>query len=227
MAENTGLILPIGEWVLKTACSAAQKWQEKGLPAVPVAVNVSAVQFRQEFFPELVKRVLQDTGLAPHHLELELTESVLSDTDLTLPVLQELKAMGVNLAIDDFGTGYSSLSYLRQFPVTKLKVDRSFIKAVAVSPDDAAITAAIISMGRSLNLKVTAEGVENEAQMSFLRTHKCDGIQGYYFSKPLTVDEVVEKLQSGSVSCFSPATPGESSTDELNPVLNVRESSVV
>jgi diguanylate cyclase (GGDEF)-like protein/PAS domain S-box-containing protein len=196
IAENSGLIMPIGEWVLRTACSQARKWQDEGLPAVPVAVNVSAVQFRQEGFRELIRRVLHETGLASQYLELELTESLLlSNADVRLLVLQELKAMGLRLAIDDFGTGYSSFSYLRQFPVSKLKIDRSFIRDVAVNPDDAAITTAIISMAKSLNLKVIAEGVENEEQMSFLRAHHCDEIQGYYFSKPLSTDEVVDKLR--------------------------------
>lgn len=195
IAENTGLILPIGEWTLREACSAARKWQEQGLPAVPVAVNVSAVQFRQEGFCDVVKAVLRDTGLAPECLELELTESLLLSTGgLTLPILQDLKAMGVKLAIDDFGTGYSSLSYLRYFPVNKLKIDRSFIQAAPANADDAAIASAIISMGRSLNLKTLAEGVENEAQMSFLRACHCDEVQGYYFSKPLTFDQITDKL---------------------------------
>jgi diguanylate cyclase (GGDEF)-like protein/PAS domain S-box-containing protein len=196
IAENSGLIMPIGEWVFRTACSQARKWQDEGLPAVPVAVNVSAVQFRQEGFRELIRRVLHETGLASQYLELELTESLLlSNADVRLLVLQELKAMGLRLAIDDFGTGYSSFSYLKQFPVSKLKIDRSFIRDVAVNPDDAAITTAIISMAKSLNLKVIAEGVENEEQMSFLRAHHCDEIQGYYFSKPLSTDEVVDKLR--------------------------------
>ena len=133
--------MPIGEWVLRTACSQSRKWQDEGLPAVPVAVNVSAVQFRQEGFCELVRRVLHETGLAPKYLELELTESLLlSNADVMFSVFQELKAMGLRLAIDDFGTGYSSLSYLKQFPVSKLKIDRSFVRDVAVNPDDAAIT---------------------------------------------------------------------------------------
>jgi diguanylate cyclase (GGDEF)-like protein/PAS domain S-box-containing protein len=196
IAEKSGLILPIGEWVLRTACSQALKWQEEGLPAVTVAVNVSAIQFRQESFCRLIGRVLHETGLAPQYLELELTESLLvADTGVTLSVIQELKAMGLTLAIDDFGTGYSSFSYLRQFRVSKLKIDRSFIRDVAVNPDDAAITAAIISMAKSLKLKVIAEGVENEAQMSFLRAHHCDEIQGYYFSKPLAVEKVPDKLR--------------------------------
>jgi len=200
IAENSGLIIPIGEWVLRTACSRVREWQDEGLPALPVAVNVSAVQFRQEGFCELIRRVLHETGLSPHHLELELTESLLlSNADVTFSVLRELKAMGLKLAIDDFGTGYSSLSYLKQFPVSKLKIDRSFVRDVAVNADDAAITTAIISMAKSLNLKVIAEGVENEAQMSFLRAHQCDEIQGYYFSKPLSAAEVVDKLRGTAV----------------------------
>ena len=200
IAENSGLIVPIGEWVLRTACSQARKWQDEGLPAVSIAINVSAVQFRQQGFCELIRRVLRETALAPQYLELELTESLLlGNADVTLSVLQELKAMGLTLAIDDFGTGYSSFSYLKRFPVSKLKIDRSFVRDVAVNPDDAAITTAIISMAKSLNLKVIAEGVEDEAQMSFLRAHQCDEIQGYYFSVPLAADKVAEKLRGQAV----------------------------
>jgi diguanylate cyclase (GGDEF)-like protein/PAS domain S-box-containing protein len=196
IAENSGLIVPIGEWVLRTACSQARKWQDEGLPAVSVAVNVSAVQFRQQGFCELIRSVLHETGLAAHCLELELTESLLlANADVTLSVLRALKSMGLTLAIDDFGTGYSNFTSLREFGVSKLKIDRSFIREVATNPDDSAITAAIISMAKSLRLKVIAEGVENEAQMSFLRAHHCDEIQGYYFSKPLAVDDVADKLQ--------------------------------
>jgi diguanylate cyclase len=199
IAENSGLIVPIGDWVVRTACRQAKRWQDEGLPAVTVAVNVSAVQFRQAGFCGLIGRVLHETGLAPQYLELELTESLLlADADVTLSVLKELKSMGVTLAIDDFGTGYSSFNYLRQFRVSKLKIDRSFIRDVAVNPDDAAITTAIISMAKNLNLKVIAEGVEDEAQMSFLRAHQCDEIQGYYFSKPLTVDKVGDKLRGNN-----------------------------
>jgi len=199
VAENTGLIKPIGEWVLRTACCQAREWQDDGLTAVPVAVNVSPVQFRQEDFCELIRTVLKETGLAPQHLELELTESLLlANADVMLSVIEELNAMGLTLAIDDFGTGYSNFGYLKQFRVSKLKIDRSFIRDVAVNHDDAAITTAIISMARSLNLKVIAEGVEDEAQMSFLRAHRCDEIQGYYFSKPLAVDQVADKLRGDS-----------------------------
>ncbi len=204
IAENSGLIMPIGEWVLRTACSQARRWQDEGLPAVPVAVNVSAVQFRQEGFCELVRKVLHETGLAPKYLELEITESLLlSNADVMFSVFRKLKEMGLRLAIDDFGTGYSSLSYLKQFPVSKLKIDRSFVRDVAVNADDAAITNAIISMAKSLNLKVIAEGVENEAQMSFLRAHHCDEIQGYYFSKPLSVADVADKLRGTAVRALS------------------------
>src|ERR1022692_2620424 len=196
IAENCGLIVPIGEWVLRTACSQARKWQDEGLPAVSVAVNVSAIQFRQEDFCELIRGVLHETGLGPQYLELELTESLLlANADVMLSVVEELKAIGVTLAVDDFGTGYSNFNYLRRFQVSKLKIDRSFIRDIAVNPDDAAITTAIISMAKSLRLKVIAEGVEDEAQMSFLRAHQCDEIQGYYFSKPLAVDKVADKLR--------------------------------
>jgi diguanylate cyclase (GGDEF)-like protein/PAS domain S-box-containing protein len=179
VAESSGLIVPIGEWVLRTACLQAKKWKDKGFKIPTVAVNVSAIQFRQEGFCELVKTVLRDTHLPPRCLELELTESLLlSSGDQIFSLMRELKDMGVNLAIDDFGTGYSSLSYLRQFPVSKLKIDGSFIKDVAINPDDAAIATAIIDMSKALNLKVIAECVETEAQLAFLQSRRCDEIQG-------------------------------------------------
>ena len=197
IAENSGLIVPIGEWVLRTACAQARQWQDQGLPPLPIAVNVSAVQFRQQSFPELVRKVLGETGLAAECLELELTESLLlSAADATLSMLHKLKRMGVKLSIDDFGTGYSSLSYLNQLPVYKLKIDRSFVRDITVDPDDAAITGTIISMAKNLNLKVIAEGVENEQQMSFLRQHDCDEVQGYYFSRPLEVGDFSAKVRS-------------------------------
>jgi diguanylate cyclase (GGDEF)-like protein/PAS domain S-box-containing protein len=197
IAENNGLILPIGEWVLRTACSQARRWQDEGLCPVPVAVNVSAVQFRQEVFRDLIRKVLQETGLAPEYLELELTETLLlSNAGVTLSVLKELKEMGLKLSIDDFGTGYSSFSYLRHFCVDKLKIDQTFIQDVVSKRDDAAITIAIIGLARSLHIKVIAEGVENESQMFFLREHRCDQIQGHYFSKPVLADEAAAMLQS-------------------------------
>jgi diguanylate cyclase (GGDEF)-like protein len=199
IAEDSRLIIPIGDWVLRTACAQARKWQQEGLPAVPIAVNVSAVQFRQRGFLELVRRVLRDTGLSPEYLELELTESlILSNADVMPATLKELRVIGVKLSIDDFGTGYSSFSYLRRFQVHKLKIDRSFVKDVCTDPDDAAITSAVISMAKSLNLTVIAEGVENEEQLSFLRAHNCDEIQGYYFSKPLLAGECTVKMRRTS-----------------------------
>jgi len=199
IAENCGLIVPIGAWVLRTACLQAHEWQQEGLPAVTIAVNVSAVQFRQDGFRDLINDVLRDTGMAPQTLELELTESLLlTNADVVFSVLQELNEMGVKLAIDDFGTGYSSLSYLKQFRVDKLKIDRSFIRDIGTDPDDAAITAAIISMAKSLNLEVIAEGVETEEQMSFLGLHHCDQIQGYYLSKPLCTKDAREMLRTSS-----------------------------
>ena len=199
IAENCGLIVPIGAWVLRTACLQAHEWQQEGLPAVTIAVNVSAVQFRQDGFRDLINDVLRDTGMAPQTLELELTESLLlTNADVVFSVLQELNEMGVKLAIDDFGTGYSSLSYLKQFRVDKLKIDRSFIRDIGTDPDDAAITAAIISMAKSLNLDVIAEGVETEEQLSFLGLHHCDQIQGYYLSKPLCTKDAREILRTSS-----------------------------
>jgi EAL domain-containing protein (putative c-di-GMP-specific phosphodiesterase class I) len=197
VAENSGLIIPIGEWVLQTACAQMQHWHQQGLLAT-VAVNVSAIQFRQDGFRDLIHRVLQDTGIAPQHLELELTESVLTtNADVMFALLQDLKDMGLKLAIDDFGTGYSSLSYLRQFPVSKLKIDRSFIHDVATSSDAAAVATAVIGLAKSLNLKVIAEGVETEAQLAFLRAHECDEAQGYYFSRPLEIQEAAGYLRNG------------------------------
>ena len=209
VAESAGLIIAIGAWVLRTACVQMMTWLREGLPVVPIAVNVSAVQFRQEGFRELIRQVLHETGLAPRYLELEVTESLLlSNADVMFEVLRELKEMGLKLVIDDFGTGYSSLSYLRQFPFTKLKIDRSFIREVAVNPDDAAITNAIISMSKSLGLKVVAEGVEDLAQLSFLRERQCDEYQGYLFSRPLSAEDAASKLRSLSVT-----TPERSEID--------------
>jgi diguanylate cyclase (GGDEF)-like protein/PAS domain S-box-containing protein len=200
VAENTGLITSIGEWALRATCLQIIHWQNNGLPIVPVAVNVSAVQFRQEGFRDLIKGVLNETGLPPQYLQFELTESVLlTNADVVFKVLHEMHDMGLRLVIDDFGTGYSSLSYLRHFPVTKVKIDRSFIRDVTLDPDDAAITMAIISMSHGLNLKVLAEGVESEAQLAFLRAHGCDEYQGYYFSRPLTADRVTHGLRTWKI----------------------------
>jgi EAL domain-containing protein (putative c-di-GMP-specific phosphodiesterase class I) len=177
-----------------------RKWQTDGLDVVPVAVNVSAIQFRQNGFSEEVREVLNKTGLPPRFLELELTESVLlSNAHVTCSVLNELLGMGVKLAIDDFGTGYSNLSYLKRFSANRLKIDRSFIRDLAVDSDDAAIIVAIIGMAKALHLTVVAEGVETEQQMSFLRNHDCNEIQGFLFSEPLSASDMTQllKIQAG------------------------------
>jgi diguanylate cyclase (GGDEF)-like protein len=204
VAENSGLILPIGDWVLRSACSQVRAWQAEGLPPVTVAVNVSSMQVHQENFRELVQRALSDAGIAPQYLELELTESLLTkNATVMFSVLNEMKKMGVNLAIDDFGTGYSSLSQLRQFPVGKLKIDRSFIRDVETSPDAEVIATAVISLAKTLNLRVIAEGVETEAQLAFLQSHDCDEIQGYYFSRPLVVKEIPGLLRSNHIATLA------------------------
>ena len=196
IAEVSGLIVPIGEWVLRTACAQARNWQDAGLRPVPIAVNVSAIQFRQQGFCELIRCVLEETGLDPKYLELELTEGLLlTNLDVMLKLVKELREMGVKLTIDDFGTGYSSLGYLRQFKVNRLKIDRSFVSDVSVNADDAAITTAIINMAKALNLEVLAEGVENVEQLDFLRAQNCYEIQGYYFSRPVAVEQIAAQLK--------------------------------
>jgi diguanylate cyclase (GGDEF)-like protein/PAS domain S-box-containing protein len=204
IAENSGMIVPIGEWVLRTACAQAKLWNQQSSRAIPVAVNVSAVQFRQEGFCEVVKSALRETALDPRLLELELTESLLlSNEDVMFEVLGELKSMGVKLAIDDFGTGYSSLNYLKQLPVTKLKIDRTFIRDLAQGNEDAAITNAIINLAKCLKLKVTAEGVEKETQLALLREYGCDEAQGYLFGKPLSDAQLTERLSGKAVAAHA------------------------
>jgi EAL domain-containing protein (putative c-di-GMP-specific phosphodiesterase class I) len=190
LAEETGLIVPIGEWVLRTACRQNKAWQDAGFPCLKVAVNLSARQFRQQNLLQVVLQALQESGLSPEWLELELTEStIMTNPDEALEVLRHLKALGITLAIDDFGTGYSSLSYLKLFPIDSLKIDRTFIRDLTTNRNDAAIAEAIISMAHKLDLKVIAEGVELEAQQGFLVGSRCNMLQGYYFSYPLTVDD--------------------------------------
>ena len=197
IAEYCGLINAMGEWVLKTACIQNRKWQDEGLLNVPVAVNISALQFHQKNFKETVARILRESGLAPGYLELEITEGVtVREIEATVRLLNELKQMGVLISIDDFGTGYSSLSYLKRFPIDKLKIDQSFVRDISTDADDAAIVQTIISMGHGLRLKVIAEGVETAEQLAFLKQWQCDEIQGYYFSKPLAADEFAEYVKS-------------------------------
>jgi diguanylate cyclase (GGDEF)-like protein len=186
LAEETGLIEPIGEWVLKAVCGQAKAWRKKGLPRFPVAVNISARQFRLNTLDKLVKSTVHDAGLEPTDIELEVTESLLMlNTGSVMSILRELKDFGIGLILDDFGTGYSSLSYLKRFPFDKLKLDISFVRNITREPDSAAIALAIIAMAHALNLKVIAEGVETEGQMRYMHRHGCDEMQGYYYSRPL------------------------------------------
>ena len=189
LAEEMGLIIPIGAWVINQACIQTKAWQQAGLGDLRVAVNLSARQFTQKNLVQAIADVLHATGLEPRFLELELTESmVMNDVDNAITILRNLKGLGVHIAIDDFGTGYSSLSYLRRFPIDVLKIDQSFVNDLMVDADDAAIVMSIISLAHSLRLQVIAEGVENIEQLTFLRAHGCDQMQGYYFSKPINAD---------------------------------------
>lgn len=198
LAEETGLIVPLGEWVLRTACAQNRIWQERGLPPLRIAVNLSSRQFRQENLIQMVAGVLTETHLAAQWLELELTESlVMQEGERSVAILTELKEMGIDIAIDDFGTGYSSLSYLKRFPVRNLKIDQSFIRDMTRDPDDATLVRTIITMAHGLGMKVIAEGVELEEQLDFLRRHQCEEIQGYYFSQPLDAEKFEQLLRSG------------------------------
>ena len=198
IAEENGLIPPIGEWVLREACRQNQKWRKLGLMKITMAVNLSAVQFRQKNLGEIIKDVLHESGLAPSGLELEITEGiVMQDAEAAILLLEDMKAMGLKLSVDDFGTGYSSLSYLKRFPIDKFKIDQSFVRDLATDKDDAVIVSTIISMAHSLKLKVIAEGVETAEQLAFLKQQGCDEIQGYYFSKPVSAEEFTKLLSSG------------------------------
>ena len=190
VAEERGLITRIGEWVLEETCRQNKEWQDAGLPAIAVAVNLSALQFQQKNLSQDVGRILREGGPAPRYLELELTESaVMRDAEKTIATMRELKAIGVQLALDDFGTGYSSLSQLKLFPFDKLKIDQSFVRGLADDPDDLAIVTAIIAMGKALKMKVIAEGVETQAQWDILRALGCDEIQGYFVARPMPAAE--------------------------------------
>lgn len=202
LAEETGLIVPIGEWVLRTACAQAKAWQDAGLPPVRISVNLSARQFRQSQLPATIQAVLRETGLDPQYLELEITESdIMEHAETTITMLRELNQIGVQLAIDDFGTGYSSLSYLKQFPISTLKIDRTFVQDSVCDSNGAAIVSAMIVMAHSLRLTVVAEGVETEAELAFLSANRCDAVQGYLFCRPMPADELGELLAKGG-GCF-------------------------
>ena len=207
VAEDCGLILPIGNWVLREACKQAQAWVNEGLPLTTMAVNISAMEFRDADFLEGVFAILKDTGLDPGSLELELTESVLMKrAESAESILRALRARGVQLAVDDFGTGYSSLSYLSKFQVDCLKIDQSFVRQITTVPDETGIVIAMISMGRSLNLRVVAEGVETLEELAFLQAHECDDVQGYYLSRPVPAQRFARMLTSGDEN--GPSSPG-------------------
>ena len=198
VAEDCGLVVPIGRWVLREACMQARAWLEEGLPAVSMAVNISAVEFGSEGFLAGVFAILEETGLDPRLLELELTESVLMKRAESAEfILKALKAHGVKLAVDDFGTGYSSLSYLRRFPIDALKIDQSFVRQISTTPDETSIVTAVISMGRSLKLRVIAEGVETREEAEFLKALQCEEAQGYHFSRPVPPQHFAELLVTG------------------------------
>jgi EAL domain-containing protein (putative c-di-GMP-specific phosphodiesterase class I) len=190
IAEETGLIISIGEWVLRTAAMQMKAWLDKGLPSMVMAVNLSAIQFRHADLVAMVTDILAETGLPPDHLELELTEAVaMDDPQAAIAVMDQLFEKGIRMSIDDFGTGYSSLSYLKRFKVYKLKIDQSFVRDIGDDDEDKAIVSAIINMASSLGMQTIAEGVETASQLAFLRLHGCDEVQGYYFSKPLPAEE--------------------------------------
>lgn len=204
IAEETGLILPIGEWVLRTACRQAKAWHDEGLPMARMAVNVSGPQFALKEFPSLVASILQETGMPPAMLELEITESVvMKDEAWAEQALAQLKALGIQLAIDDFGTGYSSFGRLRNFAVDRLKIDQSFMTSLVDCSDDRAIAAAIIAMSRSLRISVTAEGVENFPQLLFLQEHSCQEAQGFLFSRPLPAGAAQDLLRRAADAASS------------------------
>jgi diguanylate cyclase len=195
IAEECGLIVPLGRWVLRQACRQAKSWIDAGLPPTRMAINISAVELRAKDFVTTVRDVLTETGLDPDCLELELTETFLmQDSKATAVVLQAIKALGVHLTLDDFGTGYSSLSYLKRFPIDTLKIDQSFVRDLTTDLDDASIVRAVIGMGKSLNMRVVAEGVETSEQLAFLKEQICPEGQGYFFSRPIEAEALGELL---------------------------------
>jgi EAL domain-containing protein (putative c-di-GMP-specific phosphodiesterase class I) len=198
VAEDCGLIIPIGKWVTRESCQHAKAWADAGLPIAKIAVNVSSLEFRDENFVTNLLATLEETGLDPKLLVLELTESVLMQrAETTASILQVVRQKGARVAIDDFGTGYSSLSYLRKFPVDILKIDQSFVRQISASEEDRAIVTAVIGLAHNLRLRVIAEGVETQDELAFLRDCQCDEVQGYYFSRPLPADAFAELLRTG------------------------------
>jgi len=201
LAEESGLILEIGEWAMQEACATLKQWRQHGFEHLSMAVNVSALQLLRGHLPDVVARSLEGTGIPPYLLELELTESVImANAEQTAATLQAIRALGVGLAIDDFGTGYSSLAYLKRLPITTLKIDKEFIGDLTRDADDEAITSTVITMAHSLGLTVVAEGVETEGQMQFLRNHGCDEIQGFWLARPMDAPQCLAFIRSWTPS---------------------------
>jgi diguanylate cyclase (GGDEF)-like protein len=217
LAEETGLIVPLGEWVLQTACAQAAEWVEAGYPPIQMAVNLSARQFQLQSVPEMVAAALRRTGLDPNLLELELTESLaLQGDDSTRETLEELVAMGVRCAVDDFGVGFSNFGYLDTLPIHEIKIDKTFVAKIGEDSEQPALVVGIIALGRGLGLKVVAEGVENRRQLDVLRALECDTIQGFFFSRPLPADELATLLMLEVVS------PGQGRLSDLGPPVTPR-----
>ena len=213
LAEDSGFIHQLGKWVLHEACRQMIRWQQAGLFVPKIAVNLSVKQFERGSVVSMVADILRETGLAPHRLQLEVTESVIMNTGDALVFINDLHAIGVGLAIDDFGTGYSSLAYLKQLPVQTLKIDRSFIKDISTDGNDEAIAIAIIQLGKALNLSVIAEGVETEAQAAFLLRHGCSLAQGYLYRRPELAQTVLERWRMPSLAALASASDPEDAED--------------
>jgi EAL domain-containing protein (putative c-di-GMP-specific phosphodiesterase class I) len=210
IAEDCGLILPIGNWVLREACRQARQWIDAGHALATMAVNISAMEFRNEHFVEGVFTILRETGLDPSILELELTESTLmKHAESTAAILKILRAKGIKVAIDDFGTGYSSLSYLRKFSVDVLKIDQSLVRHISTTPKETTIVTAVISIGRSLGLRIVAEGVETLEELTFLQTLQCEEAQGFFFSRPVPSGQFGTLLATGLTVTVLPHRPRE------------------
>jgi EAL domain-containing protein (putative c-di-GMP-specific phosphodiesterase class I) len=215
LAEKTGLIVPISEWALKTACAQNKAWQRQGFPSLLMSVNLSPRQFRQKNLVGMIAGMLHETGLEPRFLDLEITEgTMMHHPDEAVALLQQLHRLGVQFSVDDFGTGYSSLAYLKRFPVQRLKIDQSFVRDLTTDADDAGIVTAVIAMAKSLGLGVVAEGVETEEQLAYLANLQCDEYQGYYFSRPVPAEEFVRLLRTSfrvahAVNANLPVLPNE------------------